>query len=221
MEISNKFPEMLRLLLRQKNITHAQLANILGVKRSSVSMYCIGKARPDFENLQKIASFFGVSLDFLVNGESPENKITREELGLSERALQILKQIAHDEKHAVLSQYIDKLICDEDFRTTYERTCSELGRKASQYPEIKWAYETERRKHEDNTGEYQTENDTLNCDDYMRLIETRATIEMHECFQRFFERVNMARYAYGDTPNEYFGETKSGWVDPQHPIPRL
>ena len=184
MEISNKFPEMLRLLLRQKNITHAQLANILGVKRSSVSMYCIGKARPDFENLQKIASFFGVSLDFLVNGESPENKITREELGLSERALQILKQIAHDETHAMLSQFINMLICDEGFRTTYEKTCSELMRKARDYPAMKRLYEDE--------------GNTLALVDYMRFIELDATIEMHEFFQRYFERVNTWRFIYDE-----------------------
>lgn len=187
------FPEILKRLLKIHGMTLEDLGSRLGVTRQSVSQYVTGKAFPHALLLIQIAEIFDVSIDYLLTGQHIENKITRKELGLSERALEILQQTARDETHTKLSRYIDTLICDDDFRETYQKTCSELIRQAWQYPEIKRA------------------NDTLIMDDYMELIETRATINMHEFFQRYFKRVNIARSAYGDTPNEHFGETKSGW----------
>ena len=210
--MGNKFAEMLRLLLKKHHVQQLELAQNIGVKRTTISMYATGNSRPDIDGLIKIAQFFNVSLDYLMTGERVENRITREELGLSERALEILKQTANDEKHAVLSWFIDKLICDEDFCTTCEKICSELIRKAKQYPEIRRAYEAERRAHEDSTGEYQAESDTLTLDDYMKLIETRAALDLHTPLLQYFKRVNIWRYAYDEKPNEYFGETVSGWT---------
>ena len=184
MEADNKFPSMLKDMLKQKNITQTELARSIGVKPNTISNYRNGVSQPDADTIIKIASFFDVSIDYLLTGKRTENKITREELGLSERALQILKQIAHDETHAMLSQFINMLICDEGFRTTYEKTCSELMRKARDYPAMKRLYEDE--------------GNTLALVDYMRFIELDATIEMHEFFQRYFERVNTWRFIYDE-----------------------
>ncbi|MBR1437432.1 MAG: helix-turn-helix transcriptional regulator, partial [Synergistaceae bacterium] len=90
--MGNKFAEMLRLLLKQHHVQQSELAQNIGVKRTTISMYATGNSRPDIDGLIKIAQFFNVSLDYLMTGERFENRITREELGLSERALEILKQ---------------------------------------------------------------------------------------------------------------------------------
>ncbi|MBR1437428.1 MAG: helix-turn-helix transcriptional regulator, partial [Synergistaceae bacterium] len=90
--MGNKFVEMLRLLLKQHHVQQAELAQILGVKPNTISNYCQGISQPNIDGLIKIAQFFNVSLDYLMTGERFENRITREELGLSERALEILKQ---------------------------------------------------------------------------------------------------------------------------------
>lgn len=123
MERKNKFPEMLRMLLKEHDITQAEFGKILGLKPNSISTYCTGNARPDLDNLLQIASYFGVSTDYLLTGENPENKITREELGLSERALELLYKVAHakeNDRFYNVSDYADKILSCIEFYCALE-----------------------------------------------------------------------------------------------------
>lgn len=62
---------MLRLkeLRQYKNITQGKLAEKLGLSRSTIAMYEIGGSEPDLETLKNIASFFNVSVDYLMGRE--------------------------------------------------------------------------------------------------------------------------------------------------------
>lgn len=86
-----RFEKTLRELMRDKGINQNELADFLGVKRSTITMYVNGKSYPEFRTLIKIAEFFDVSLDYLVTGERVENQTVRQELGLSETAVENLK----------------------------------------------------------------------------------------------------------------------------------
>lgn len=56
-------------------MTQEQLAKVLGITRSALSNYEIGNREPDFEITKKLASFFEVSVDYLVgSGETKEVK---------------------------------------------------------------------------------------------------------------------------------------------------
>ena len=61
-----KLPDRLRDLFRKTNYTQDQLAEKLGVKRQSISYYCDGSSKPDWEKLGIIAKIFGVSSDYLI-----------------------------------------------------------------------------------------------------------------------------------------------------------
>ena len=63
---NKKLPDRLRDLFRKTNATQDQLAEKLGVKRQSISYYCDGSSKPDWERLGIIAEFFGVSSDYLI-----------------------------------------------------------------------------------------------------------------------------------------------------------
>ena len=125
---------------------------------------------------------------------------------MSERALEVLKAIAQGETLEGLSRYLDSLICDKDFCEALYAAIKELQRNAIGYHKAKAIYDSEDK--------------TLDFDDYMKLLEIRATLELHAPLQQYFKSVNLGRKAYKDTPNEYFGETVSGWVgdenDPYH-----
>ena len=68
-----KFSEKLRLLIDEKNITQKQFANDLNIAPSTIGGYVQGISEPDFETLKRIALYFNVSTDYLLN--IPENKI--------------------------------------------------------------------------------------------------------------------------------------------------
>lgn len=62
------FATKLRELRASQNLTQEQLANLLGVSKSSISMYENGKRQPNnLETLEMFADFFNVDIDTLVS----------------------------------------------------------------------------------------------------------------------------------------------------------
>ena len=78
------FGEILRNLRKEKGLSQAELADILGVSKSAVGMYEQSKRSPQKDEiLMRIADYFGVSIDYL-KGYSPESySLDFEKLGLS------------------------------------------------------------------------------------------------------------------------------------------
>lgn len=57
----------LKYLREKENLTREQLAGALDITYSTLSKYETNKRQPDFETLKKIASFFSVSTDYLLD----------------------------------------------------------------------------------------------------------------------------------------------------------
>ncbi|MDE6980713.1 MAG: helix-turn-helix domain-containing protein, partial [Lachnospiraceae bacterium] len=53
-------------LRRKQGFTQAELAKIIGISRSALSLYEIEKREPDIDTLNRIASAFDVSIDYLL-----------------------------------------------------------------------------------------------------------------------------------------------------------
>ena len=67
------FKEMLKYLRVRDNLSQAELADKLGVAKSTIIMYEVGKREPDFETLEAIADFFNVDMNFLLGKDGSEN----------------------------------------------------------------------------------------------------------------------------------------------------
>lgn len=65
------FSENLRRLRKEKCLSQEQLANYIGVSKSSINMYERGEREPSFETTEAIADFFNVNFDFLLGRENP------------------------------------------------------------------------------------------------------------------------------------------------------
>lgn len=61
----NKYGLRLKELREQAGYTQEQLAKLLNISRSRLSMYEQGKREPDFEMQEVFADFFNVSLDYI------------------------------------------------------------------------------------------------------------------------------------------------------------
>lgn len=64
------FPERLISLRQDKGLTQNDLANLVQISRSALSLYELGKREPDFSILSKLAQFFGVTTDYLLGRPS-------------------------------------------------------------------------------------------------------------------------------------------------------
>ena len=60
----------LRELRKKEKLTMQELAEKLNISQSTVSLYESGKRHPDSDTLKKIAKFFNVSIDYLLENNS-------------------------------------------------------------------------------------------------------------------------------------------------------
>ena len=60
----------LRYLRKQDRITQQQLADSIGVAKSTISMYENGQREPDFETLESLADYFNVDMSTFFPGGS-------------------------------------------------------------------------------------------------------------------------------------------------------
>lgn len=67
------FNEILKHLRNRENLSQSELAQKLGVAKSTIGMYESGKRQPDFETLESIADFFNVDMNFLLGRDGSEN----------------------------------------------------------------------------------------------------------------------------------------------------
>ena len=58
--------EVLKKLRRQRGVTQKEIADYLGISVSAYGNYELGQRKPNFEILCKIADFFDVSIDYLL-----------------------------------------------------------------------------------------------------------------------------------------------------------
>ena len=62
----------LKLIRKQKKYTQLKVAMDLNISREALSHYENGKRSPDIQTLRILSAYFGVSIDFLVNGKEFE-----------------------------------------------------------------------------------------------------------------------------------------------------
>lgn len=64
------FYERLEMLRKSKKISQGDLEKELGFSNGSISKW--KKRQPTFDRLKKSADYFGVSVEYLQNGEEPD-----------------------------------------------------------------------------------------------------------------------------------------------------
>lgn len=66
------FQERLYTLRKERGLSQEDLANEVGVSRQAVQKWESGAAQPSLDKLTALAKYFGVTLDWLVNGEEAQ-----------------------------------------------------------------------------------------------------------------------------------------------------
>ena len=70
-DVKKLFSERLVLLMRERNINQAELAEILKVSESTVGKWVLRKALPRMGVIQKIADYFNVGKSYLLEVDTP------------------------------------------------------------------------------------------------------------------------------------------------------
>ncbi len=74
------FKNIFKRLRTSSGLTQVEIAEQLGISRSTIGMYETGAREPDFETLEKIADFFNVDTDYLL-GRTDKTTVLPETAG--------------------------------------------------------------------------------------------------------------------------------------------
>lgn len=64
--------EIYQRLLDEKGLKNSDISRATGISNMTLSDWKRGKTKPKTDKMQKIADFFGVSVDYLMTGKEPE-----------------------------------------------------------------------------------------------------------------------------------------------------
>lgn len=92
----------------QNGVKDADVASVTGITKSTFSDWKNGRSKPKNEKLQKIADYFGVTVDYLMTGKGETEK---KEIAHATREP---RDIAND-----LIRLLEKLTCDEEGNTKF------------------------------------------------------------------------------------------------------
>lgn len=98
------FADELIKLRKENNLTQQQLADKLGLSRSTIGMYEKGKREPNFETLELIADFFNVRMERLIGKKKPNSTDKNENSDL------VFKSKIHFELYNTINNLPDELI---------------------------------------------------------------------------------------------------------------
>lgn len=108
--------EVFERLLQQHGVTAYRVAKETGVTTATLTNWKNGKYTPKNDKLQKIADYFGVSLDYLTTGEEPENG---ERYYLNDETAAMAQELFENKELRVLFDAA-RTATPEDLKTTYD-----------------------------------------------------------------------------------------------------
>ena len=95
--------EIFETLLAERGVTAYQVAKATGISTGSLSDWKNGRSSPKVEKLQKIATYFGVSVDYLLGNKQTEEPQS-DQIDLSDVELGFLgdyKELTEENKATV------------------------------------------------------------------------------------------------------------------------
>lgn len=93
------FSDKLRCLIEERNLTQKRVANDLNIAPSTIGGYVQGSSEPDFDTLKRLAKYFNVSTDYLLNIPSDNcNNFIEDEL------LRVFRSMTLEQQHLFIEQ---------------------------------------------------------------------------------------------------------------------
>lgn len=108
--------DRLKAARKECKLTQLQVADLLGIDRSTYAYYELGVSNPSIENLVKLASIFKVDVDFLIGSDKKANSWKA-----PENTLEIIRKIK--EKN------ISELSKDERMIVSFFRILNQSGKR--------------------------------------------------------------------------------------------
>ncbi|MFC4598016.1 helix-turn-helix domain-containing protein [Cohnella hongkongensis] len=101
--------DRLRELRLQRKISQEEVARHIGITRSAYSHYEINNRQPVYDTLIKLASFFDVSLDYIIGGTETRSSVDPTDSSATGDILTLLQRMNREQREQSLSLIEDFL----------------------------------------------------------------------------------------------------------------
>lgn len=108
--------EVFEQLLQKYNVTSYKVSKETGITQTALSNWKSGRSTPTTKTLQKIADYFGVTIDYLMTGEEKEDS---GKYYLNDDTAEIAQAVFENKDLRVLFDAA-KDASPEDLKTTYD-----------------------------------------------------------------------------------------------------
>ncbi|MUT65404.1 helix-turn-helix domain-containing protein [Paenibacillus sp. NEAU-GSW1] len=98
--------ERLRELRVQRNLSQETVARIIGITRSAYSHYEINNRQPVYDTLIKLAAFFHVTIDYIIEGDASGSDFRKASSDTLE-IVRLLEQMDHDKRKQSIGKMMD------------------------------------------------------------------------------------------------------------------
>ena len=199
------FPTRLRELMRETGNTQKKLADAVGVRPQTISLYATGQSYPDVNGIRKIAEYFEVSADWLLGltdtpTTNPYQRAAFDALGLSYKAvryLMVLSEIEREKppKNGTVTRItlLSYLLSEPLFDIMLAECCAYIDRK-----------------NEESDEEFYNSPEFLMCQDTLKKHGYSITSREQETFYQFKSKITLILQTllneYGKTDKD--GEDK-------------
>ncbi len=115
----------IRRIREEKGLTQQQIAELISMHRSNYSKVESGQREISVEALNKIAKYFGMTIDQIVNfdGATPQ-EVTVEDKSLLEQ-VKLIQELEPDEKNLVFKM-IDTFLTKKKFKDFFQKNIAAL-----------------------------------------------------------------------------------------------
>ncbi len=111
------FAEILNKLMNERGINSTTLSEETGLNPGSISKYLSGERAPTLNSIIALSKYFRVDCHYLLTGTKQKNASVSQATGLSDVAIDKLKEIRHKNRTTWLMDAVNALIEDGNFES--------------------------------------------------------------------------------------------------------
>ncbi len=140
------FPSRLREVMCEKRVSQKALAEAIGKRPQTVSLYAAGQSLPDVEGLRLISQFLNVSADWLIGcpnstkAISADIAVTAKTTGLSEKSIGILaeNQCMRECNYFIENGHLEKMLeCIHNYELSMLYLCDKKQKEKTSTEEAR------------------------------------------------------------------------------------
>jgi len=105
----------LKELREEKGLTQQELAKIMNLSQQTIGHYEVGRAKPDVDTLNRLANFFGTTVDYLLGRTDVRNPNNKSDEDFPEDVKVLMRSVSKltDKQKEIVKRLVQEFINED------------------------------------------------------------------------------------------------------------